>query len=159
MTPTDGQKNSNNRLCNTTVSFNCSDCYKLEGYDQLSCLPNNLWSSQEPVCTCKFVCIIEGIISGFYIECLNLYLSLLLSSVVKNCSVLSTPSNGLKNTNSSSCGTVVDFSCNECYELEGTEQLSCLPNTSWSHEEPRCNCKICINYCLRLFLTFVTTLL
>ncbi|XP_062510209.1 uncharacterized protein LOC134186269 [Corticium candelabrum] len=113
VTPTNGQKNSNNRSCNTTVSFNCSDCYKLEGYDQLSCLPNNLWSSQEPVCK------------------------------LKNCSVLSTPSNGLKNTNSISCGTVVDFSCNKCYELEGHEQLSCLSNTSWSGGNPRCNLKIC----------------
>ena len=82
---------------------------------------------------------------------------LLLYSVVKNCSVLSTPSNGLKNTNSISCGTVVDFSCNKCYELEGREQLSCLSNTSWSGGNPRCNCKVCINY-LRLFLIFVTLL-
>ena len=89
--------------------------------------------------------------------CLNLYLSLLLYSVVKNCSVLSTPSNGLKNTNSISCGTVVDFSCNECYELEGNEQLSCLSNTSWSGGNPRCNCKVCID-CLRLSLIFVTLL-
>lgn len=68
------------------------------------------------LCKCSFVCL------------------------VKSCSVLFAPSNGEKNSSVTTCGTTVWFSCNECYDLEGYERLSCLPNETWSGEEPSCNC-------------------
>ena len=58
---------------------------------------------------------------------------------VKNCPDLSAPSNGVKNSTITACGTVVAFSCNECYDLVGDQQLTCLSNSSWSGEVPSCN--------------------
>ena len=51
------------------------------------------------------------------------------------------PDNGEKNSSGTLCGSTVEFSCNECYELEGNRQLSCLPNQTWSGEEPNCICQ------------------
>ena len=61
--------------------------------------------------------------------------------VVMSCPDLVDPRNGGKSTNDSSCGTTVDFRCDECFELKGHNQLSCLPNKTWSDEEPICACK------------------
>ena len=58
--------------------------------------------------------------------------------VVKSCPDLATPSNGTKNTTQTSCGVTVQFSCHECYVLEGSSHLSCLPNKTWIGEEPFC---------------------
>lgn len=60
--------------------------------------------------------------------------------LVKSCPVLIAPRNGEKNTSDNTCSATVEFSCNECYELEGSHQLSCLPNKTWSGEEPNCTC-------------------
>ena len=54
------------------------------------------------------------------------------------CPVLLTPNNGMQNTTNTASGTAVEFRCNECYELEGQRELSCLPNQSWTGEAPTC---------------------
>ena len=63
--------------------------------------------------------------------------------VVKSCPDLVTPENGTKGTNETVCESTVDFHCNECYELKGQKQLSCLPNKTWTGEAPICACKCC----------------
>ena len=65
--------------------------------------------------------------------------------VVISCPDLVAPQNGTKNTNETDCGTTVEFSCDECYELKGHKQLSCLPNRTWSGEEPNCSCQCLIS--------------
>ena len=59
--------------------------------------------------------------------------------IVKSCTELVTPSNGQKDSSDTSCGTTVMFSCRECYDLVGYNQLSCLPNQTWSSETPNCS--------------------
>ena len=59
--------------------------------------------------------------------------------VVKSCPVLVAPTNGMKDSNDSSCGSTVEFSCYACYELMGNSQLTCLPDQTWSGEKPNCN--------------------
>ena len=44
----------------------------------------------------------------------------------------------MQNTTNTASGTAVGFHCNECYELEGQRELSCLPNQSWTGEAPTC---------------------
>ena len=61
--------------------------------------------------------------------------------VVKSCPVLATPVNGGKSSDIKMCGSSVEFNCNECYELEGNGLVSCLPNQTWSGEEPTCTCQ------------------
>ena len=59
--------------------------------------------------------------------------------VVKSCPVLVAPTNGMKDSNDTSCNSTVEFSCDACYELMGNSQLTCLPNQTWSGTEPNCN--------------------
>ena len=61
--------------------------------------------------------------------------------VVISCPYLVAPENGRKSTNETICGTAATFSCDECYELKGHSQLSCLPNKTWSGDEPSCTCQ------------------
>ena len=58
--------------------------------------------------------------------------------VVKSCRYLMAPANGRKSSNDSTCGATVTFDCDECYELEGLGELSCLENETWSGDEPTC---------------------
>ena len=60
--------------------------------------------------------------------------------IVKSCRALAEPTNGKKESNFTFCDITVDFTCDECYSLEGHYNLSCLPNNSWSGEEPNCTC-------------------
>jgi hypothetical protein len=58
---------------------------------------------------------------------------------VKSCPDLVTPMNGYKDSNDTSCDSVVTFSCDSCYDLVGYSQLTCLPNHTWSSDEPVCS--------------------
>jgi hypothetical protein len=107
--PTNGQKDSNETFCNTTVKFSCDACYELIGASQLICLPNQTWSSSEPICK------------------------------VRSCPALVSPSNGRKNSEDTLCNSTVEFICDACYELIGDSRLTCLPNQTWSNSEPSCN--------------------
>jgi hypothetical protein len=116
-----GHKDSNYTSCDSIITFSCDACYDLVGYSQLTCLPNHTWSSDEPVCS------------------------------LKSCPDLVAPVNGQKDSNSTSCDSVVIFSCDACYDLVGYSQLTCLVGYSrliclaytWSSDEPVCSLKSC----------------
>lgn len=130
MTPTDGVKDSSNTTCGSTVQFNCNECYELEGHDQLSCLSNKTWSGEEPNCTGKCT------VSFVQISMFRCFVAIL----VKSCPVLNAPIHGKKKSSHNTCGSTVEFLCNKCYELEGNKNLTCLPDETWSGEEPNCTC-------------------
>ena len=71
--------------------------------------------------------------------------------VVKSCPVLVAPTNGKKDSNDTSCNSTVEFNCDACYELMGNSQLTCLPNQTWSGEEPNCNGQCNWDLCLNEF--------
>ena len=75
---------------------------------------------------------------------------------MKSCPVLVAPTNGMKNSSDSSCGSTVEFSCDACYELMGKSQLTCLPSQTWSGKEPNCTGQ-CTSECMCLTSTFVMT--
>ena len=135
MAPANGHKSSNYSTCGATVTFDCDQCYELEGPRELSCLENETWSGDEPTCTGQFI---------FVLNCAQLVRSEPVL-VVKSCPGLATPDSGTKDTNKTACGSIVDFSCNECYELKGQKKLSCLPNETWSAEIPVCSRKCFCN--------------
>ena len=130
MTPENGTKNTNETVCGSIVGFNCSECYELKGQEQLLCLPNKTWNGETPVCDCRC-----------HVKSKSIIIIAMFDFVVKYCPILMTPVNGTKNSNSRVCGSTVDFSCDECYELEGNSTVSCLPNQTWSGEEPTCTCQ------------------
>ena len=63
---------------------------------------------------------------------------IVLFCIVKSCPDLVTPMNGQKDSNDTSCSSVVQFSCDACYDLVGQSQLTCLSNKTWSSDEPMC---------------------
>ena len=58
--------------------------------------------------------------------------------LVKTCRDLVAPDNGQKSSDDTGCGSFVNFTCSECYNLTGYAQLECLPNGTWSNDEPSC---------------------
>jgi hypothetical protein len=113
VTPMNGHKDSNSTSCDSVVTFSCDACYELVGDSHLTCLPDNTWSSDEPICS------------------------------LKSCPDLVTPMNGHKDLNYTSCDSVVTLSCDYCYELVGYSQLRCLLNNTRSSDEPVCSLKSC----------------
>ena len=57
---------------------------------------------------------------------------------MKSCPNLVAPTDGQKSSNVSTCGSTVTFHCNECFELEGPGERTCLENRTWSGLEPTC---------------------
>ena len=78
------------------------------------------------------------LVSAPVIELYSLIFVQLLCMIVKSCRKLVAPANGHMSSNHSTCGATVTFSCDQCYELEGLGELSCLENETWSGEEPTC---------------------
>ena len=58
---------------------------------------------------------------------------------MKSCRNLVAPAKGRKSSNDSNCGATVTFRCDERYELQGLEELSCLENRTWTGVEPNCS--------------------
>ena len=56
------------------------------------------------------------------------------------------PSNGVKNSTNSLCGTVVEFGCESCYHLSGLKLLECQPDQSWSGSQPICEGKLMFDW-------------
>ena len=134
--PTNGMKNSSDSSCGSTVEFSCDACYELMGNSQLTCLPSQTWSGKEPnctgQCTSECMCLTSTFVMTFYF------------CVVKSCQALVAPTNGMKDSDDTFCNSTVEFSCDDCYELMGNSQLTCLPNQTWNGTEPNCNdqCKL-----------------
>ena len=55
----------------------------------------------------------------------------------------------MKDSNDTYCGSTVEFNCDACYELMGNSQLTCLPNQTWSGEEPNCNGQCSLGFVLK----------
>ena len=128
--PTNGMKDSNDISCGSTVEFSCYACYELMGNSQLTCLPSQTWSGKEPnctgQCTSECMCLTSTFVMTFYF------------CVVKSCQALVAPTNGMKDSDDTFCNSTVKFSCDDCYELMGDSQLTCLPNKTWNGKEPNC---------------------
>ena len=62
-----------------------------------------------------------------------------------SCATLEAPTNGRMSCNSSFLrfGTTCQFSCLAGYDLEGSQQRTCLPSVSWSGTMTRCSPKKC----------------
>ena len=127
VTPDSGTKDTNATVCGSIVAFNCNECYELKGEATLSCLPNETWSGEAPVCARKCYCNLYSLIF-MQLRCI----------IVKSCRSLVAPANGHKSSFDNSCGATVTFDCDQCYELEGPRELSCLENETWSGDEPTC---------------------
>ena len=105
---------------NTTIHFTCNECYYLTGEVSLTCLPSGSWNYEAPVCTRKSsdLSSISNTKSCVYI----------CGHAVIRCAVLEAPVNGSMDSLNTTCQTVVQFQCEETYELIGSSSLTCMPN-------------------------------
>ena len=75
------------------------------------------------------------------------------------CPVLLQPSMGIVSVTSRTVGSVAMYSCNEGYQLNGSREIVCGEDESWSDEPPLCSCKtsVIIVKTIRTVFWVVTT--
>ncbi|CAH1247746.1 SELP [Branchiostoma lanceolatum] len=97
------------------VTFTCNQCYNLAGSNRITCQANGAWSANPPTCN-----------GG-------------------QCSLLVAPTNGARSpaTGATAFQSVVTFTCDQCYNLVGSNRLTCQANTAWSANPPTCNPRPC----------------
>ncbi|XP_078683131.1 uncharacterized protein LOC144917204 isoform X5 [Branchiostoma floridae x Branchiostoma belcheri] len=99
-------------LYGDTVTFSCNEGYELIGSENRTCQANQSWSGVQTNCS------------------------------KKACPELPLPNHATR-TEGHLYGNTVTFSCNEGYELIGSENRTCQANQSWSGVQPNCNRKVC----------------
>ncbi len=103
---------------NQTIVVACVLGFEVVGASSLTCLPTGLWSDEFPVCNrlrCTDPEIQHGIIMGNRIQVQEGY----------------------------GFGDSAKFSCEDGFELLGTEEIQCLPNGTWSDAFPVCRVRSC----------------
>ena len=96
----------------TVLSFSCSGDHHIEGDKTISCLSSGVWNGTIPVCA-------DG---GGRVNCPRLTLSNHLR----------------KSSDNTSPNTVVSFSCDEGYTLEGPLFIRCSEDGNWNDTLPSC---------------------
>jgi CUB/sushi domain-containing protein len=92
----------------TVVGFSCEAGFSVNGNGHIACRDTGEWSGSRPTCE-KTVC-----------------------------PPLSSSSHLLLNTTSVSVGTVVGFSCEAGFSVEGTSHIECKSTGKWSDSKPSC---------------------
>ncbi|CAG5116606.1 unnamed protein product, partial [Candidula unifasciata] len=63
--------------------------------------------------------------------------------VADGCPEIGDVTHGSSNTRDGSEGSIVTFSCDPGYSLQGARTIVCLPNKTWSHPQPECKELLC----------------
>ncbi|XP_072444220.1 sushi, von Willebrand factor type A, EGF and pentraxin domain-containing protein 1 isoform X5 [Chiloscyllium punctatum] len=92
----------------SNVTFVCNVGYHLVGPQNITCLANGTWSQPVPRCE------------------------------VMLCNPPPSPINGQAHYNALSVGQIVNFYCDEGYNVEGASSAECMVNGSWSQPVPVC---------------------
>ncbi|XP_078667428.1 sushi, von Willebrand factor type A, EGF and pentraxin domain-containing protein 1-like [Branchiostoma floridae x Branchiostoma belcheri] len=108
MVPTNGVLSTTATSYQTVVTFTCNTGYVLNGPTNTTCQANGTWSNPVPTCT------------------------------PMQCDTLTVPTNGAISTTATSYQTVVNFTCNTGYVLNGTTNTTCQANGTWSNPVPTC---------------------
>ena len=66
---------------------------------------------------------------------------MLITGEAVHCGNPGVPMNGRTTLISDTLGSIVNYTCNEGYELNGVNQRGCLANGSWSFTLPDCDGK------------------
>ncbi|XP_078659988.1 P-selectin-like [Branchiostoma floridae x Branchiostoma belcheri] len=90
------------------VTFTCNSGYVLDGATDATCQADGTWSNPVPTCT------------------------------PVQCQTLTAPTNGALSTTATSYQTVVTFTCNSGYQLNGATDATCQADGTWSNPVPTC---------------------
>ncbi|CAI8008780.1 Deleted in malignant brain tumors 1 protein, partial [Geodia barretti] len=99
---------------NTVVSFSCDQGYTLNGDRALACLSTGVWNGTAPSCTAP-----------------------------TNCTRLTVSDHVLVSSQDTSINTVVSFSCDQGYTLNGDRVIACLSTGVWNESAPSCTKPTC----------------
>ena len=72
----------------------------------------------------------------------ELFLSNTCADLNDFCPPLSPPRNGSISSNNRTYNSMVIFSCNVGFELQGSNSTKCLPNRTWREHKTSCSCKL-----------------
>ncbi|XP_078603365.1 CUB and sushi domain-containing protein 3-like [Branchiostoma floridae x Branchiostoma japonicum] len=166
--PNNGSR-TEGRLYGDKVTFSCHEGYELIGPENRTCQANQSWSGTQPNCSrtsCPPLPPVEhGSTSGdsYYGDVItyHCYPGYEISGDEERtcqsdqtwsgtqptcsrttCPILPVPNNGSR-TEGNLYGDKVTFSCNEGYELIGSENRTCQANQSWSGTQPNCSRTSC----------------
>ncbi|XP_043572153.1 sushi, von Willebrand factor type A, EGF and pentraxin domain-containing protein 1 isoform X1 [Chiloscyllium plagiosum] len=141
-------------LFGTAVSYLCNNGYYLLGDYKLFCADNGHWTGVVPVCLDLDECAL-GSDCDTRSECINTVGSYTCTCRPpytgdgKNCTDPISckdpgrPTHGLALGDVHFVGGQVTFSCEEGYQLNGTETITCLEDGLWSHTLPHCQARSC----------------
>ncbi|GCC29611.1 hypothetical protein chiPu_0008054 [Chiloscyllium punctatum] len=141
-------------LFGTAVSYLCNNGYYLLGDYKLFCADNGHWTGVVPVCLDLDECAL-GSDCDTKSECINTVGSYTCTCRPpytgdgKNCTDPISckdpgrPTHGLALGDVHFVGGRVTFSCEEGYQLNGTETITCLKDGLWSHTLPHCQARSC----------------
>ena len=59
----------------------------------------------------------------------------------RSCGNPGSPTNGIKIGTNHSYGASIEFTCNQGYTLQGSQQRTCLTTGQWSGSQPTCQSK------------------
>ena len=77
-----------------------------------------------------------------HLACFVLRASSTTPPAVVTCGDPGTPSNGQRQLSGQNFGTEVTYTCDEGYELEGSQRRTCEARGEWSGELPQCKSKL-----------------
>ena len=95
------------------LQYNCSTGYNLDGNDIISCQLNTSWSLPTPTCS------------------------------IVNCGNPGAPVNGYTNGSVFTYQSIVQYYCNEGYQLSGGSSAQCTANGDWNITLPNCTLVNC----------------
>ncbi|XP_053408490.1 sushi, von Willebrand factor type A, EGF and pentraxin domain-containing protein 1-like isoform X2 [Mercenaria mercenaria] len=105
---------SNGTTYLSVVKYSCNIGYTLNGDNATTCTATGKWSDH-------------------YVNC-----------TINDCLSPVNPGNGsVDTTKGTTFGSIVIFSCNIGFDLEGESSASCLANSSWNVSSPNCKIKDC----------------
>ncbi|XP_033100068.1 E-selectin-like [Anneissia japonica] len=106
--PINGTKNGTSNIEGSHLIFTCDPGFDLLGSEDIVCQADGNWSDNPPVC-------------------IRIY-----------CVPVDEPVNGNIQGDLCTVGSVLQFSCNEGYQLHGSEEIICKESGEWSGEAPAC---------------------
>lgn len=100
-------------VVDSTVHFGCKEGYELQGSSTSTCLANQTWSSDPPLCK------------------------------IITCSPIKSLKHGKIIGSNLTYGSKIEFKCNSKYKIDGEDSIICLATKAWSKSPPKCKRHVC----------------
>ncbi|KAI8500841.1 hypothetical protein Bbelb_216590, partial [Branchiostoma belcheri] len=159
--PANGALSTTTTSYRTVVNFTCNPGYVLNGTSNTTCQADGTWSNLVPTCTASgalsttatfyqtvvnFTCNTGYVLNGTTnrtCQADGAWSNLVPTCRVRQCPTLTAPTDGALSTTATSYQTVVNFTCNPGYVLNGTTNTTCQADGTWSNLVPTCRVRQC----------------